>query len=252
MSNLELDCGDNSCLFAKSKGGMRTNGGCRCLSNAGFSKSAHGALREMLPEVLRLRAEAKATSLILDKANSGLDDVERIILTLTKERDEAREWVRKMVRDTQTLTCVYCGHAYPPGTPTHGSEVLTAHIEVCEKHPARKIREERDTLRAQLAAKDAEIERLREQVGCIGRLRRCSQGAAASIQEAYDELQQRLSELEPVAEAVREMQEATADCEHEDSSTWERRYYRRQRARERVCALKIPQPERFHGTGGGR
>ena len=27
------DCGDNSCLFAKQKGGMRTTGGCRCLRN---------------------------------------------------------------------------------------------------------------------------------------------------------------------------------------------------------------------------
>ena len=25
-----VDCGDNSCLFKQSKGGMRTNGGCRC------------------------------------------------------------------------------------------------------------------------------------------------------------------------------------------------------------------------------
>lgn len=37
-----------------------------------------------------------------------------------------------------TLTCVYCGHAYPPGTPTHGSYVLTEHIKVCEKHPMRE------------------------------------------------------------------------------------------------------------------
>ena len=28
----KLDCGDNSCLFAKNKKGVRTNGGCRCLS----------------------------------------------------------------------------------------------------------------------------------------------------------------------------------------------------------------------------
>jgi hypothetical protein len=27
------DCGDHSCYFAKDKSGMRTNGGCRCLSN---------------------------------------------------------------------------------------------------------------------------------------------------------------------------------------------------------------------------
>lgn len=30
----ELDCGDNSCHFmGRGKGGMRTNGGCRCLRN---------------------------------------------------------------------------------------------------------------------------------------------------------------------------------------------------------------------------
>ena len=51
----ELDCGDNGCYFATSKGGMRTNGGCRCLSNAGFSKGMHSTLREMLLEVLKNR-----------------------------------------------------------------------------------------------------------------------------------------------------------------------------------------------------
>ena len=34
-----LDCGDNSCLFASHKGGMRTNGGCRCVDRPGV-KSA--------------------------------------------------------------------------------------------------------------------------------------------------------------------------------------------------------------------
>lgn len=28
--NIDWDCGDNSCYFAKNKTGMRTNGGCRC------------------------------------------------------------------------------------------------------------------------------------------------------------------------------------------------------------------------------
>lgn len=36
-----------------------------------------------------------------------------------------------------TLTCVYCGTAYPEGTPPHGSQILTDHIKVCEKHPLR-------------------------------------------------------------------------------------------------------------------
>ena len=39
-----------------------------------------------------------------------------------------------------TLTCVYCGHAYPEGTPPHGSSVLTDHIISCEKHPMAKLR----------------------------------------------------------------------------------------------------------------
>jgi len=36
-----------------------------------------------------------------------------------------------------TLTCVYCGAAYPEGTPPHGAQVLTNHIKVCKKHPLR-------------------------------------------------------------------------------------------------------------------
>lgn len=38
---------------------------------------------------------------------------------------------------SNTLTCVYCGRTYPEGTPPHGSQVLTDHIKVCEKHPLR-------------------------------------------------------------------------------------------------------------------
>ena len=36
------------------------------------------------------------------------------------------------------LTCVYCGTAYPEGTPPHGAQILTDHIKVCEKHPMRE------------------------------------------------------------------------------------------------------------------
>ena len=39
------------------------------------------------------------------------------------------------------LTCVYCGKAYPEGTPPYGSEVLTDHIKTCKKHPMGKLRE---------------------------------------------------------------------------------------------------------------
>lgn len=50
-----------------------------------------------------------------------------------------------------TLTCVYCGTAYPEGTPPHGSQVLTDHIRVCEKHPMRQAEATIKKLRAALA-----------------------------------------------------------------------------------------------------
>lgn len=46
-----------------------------------------------------------------------------------------------------TLTCVYCGMAYPEGTPPHGTSVLTDHIKVCEKHPMRQAEQTIKTLR---------------------------------------------------------------------------------------------------------
>ncbi len=50
-----------------------------------------------------------------------------------------------------TLTCVYCGMAYPEGTPPHGSQVLTDHIKACEKHPMRQAEATIKKLRAALA-----------------------------------------------------------------------------------------------------
>ena len=43
-----------------------------------------------------------------------------------------------MEKTPNTLTCVYCGMAYPEGTPPHGARILTEHIKVCEKHPMRQ------------------------------------------------------------------------------------------------------------------
>lgn len=50
-----------------------------------------------------------------------------------------------------TLTCVYCGMAYPEGTPPHGAQVLTDHIKVCEKHPMRAAEAKIARLRKALA-----------------------------------------------------------------------------------------------------
>lgn len=37
------------------------------------------------------------------------------------------------------VTCVYCGHEYPDGTPTAKAEALTAHVKACEKHPMKRL-----------------------------------------------------------------------------------------------------------------
>ncbi len=52
---------------------------------------------------------------------------------------------------SNTLTCVYCGMAYPEGTPPHGSQVLTDHIKACGKHPMRKTEATNKKLRSALA-----------------------------------------------------------------------------------------------------
>lgn len=63
---------------------------------------------------------------------------------LRAELTEARDWVRRMHNEAQVLTCAYCGHAYPPGTPPSSEEALSKHIESCPKHPMAKLRVELD------------------------------------------------------------------------------------------------------------
>jgi hypothetical protein len=55
--------------------------------------------------------------------------------------------------DDKIITCVYCGEAYPAGTPTWGSDVqvLTDHIKVCSKHPMREAEAQIAILRKALA-----------------------------------------------------------------------------------------------------
>ena len=64
-------------------------------------------------------------------------------------KDEIRKSLA-LLEDGRILTCVYCGHEYPQDTPSAGSEILTEHIKVCEKHPMRKCESDRDKLRKAL------------------------------------------------------------------------------------------------------
>lgn len=53
-----LDCGDGSCRFAIHRGGMRTQGGCRCLGDRGGARlGVAGALASYVTAARAMRAE---------------------------------------------------------------------------------------------------------------------------------------------------------------------------------------------------
>jgi len=58
-----------------------------------------------------------------------------------------------------TVYCAFCGHPYPPGTPTSRAAILAEHIEVCPEHPiGAKLR----AALARISALEADNERLRD------------------------------------------------------------------------------------------
>ena len=78
------------------------------------------------------------------------DEIERLQGQVAKMSDEPAQLpVQDM--NGRILTCVYCGHEYPQDTPAAGSQVLTEHIRVCEKHPMRKAEADIALLRSALA-----------------------------------------------------------------------------------------------------
>ena len=88
------------------------------------------------------------------------------------------------------LTCVYCGARYPEGTPPHGAAILTDHIRICEKHPMRRLEEEKKLLRLALiglvgAEEKEELEAMQTAI----RLRPRSLGSTVSLNAIHALLQ---------------------------------------------------------------
>ena len=107
------DCGDNSCAFAVERGGMRTNGGCRCLNR--LSIHAEDAKGWVIPRVkwshiehyarevrAALAQERQAREETVEAYRDELDRVHAMLLeeelkreAAERERDEAvksRNW----------------------------------------------------------------------------------------------------------------------------------------------------------------
>ena len=96
----------------------------------------------------------------MDMLRPGWRELDRELVVLKAERDEARQWVRDL-HSGMWINCVYCGHRYGPADTTPTSigqvgpsmaEVLTAHIAACHEHPLAKALTERDAARAQVEA----------------------------------------------------------------------------------------------------
>lgn len=88
-------------------------------------------LRDSQAEVKRLIGERNAAILLISAKNDKIDE-------LRTEVEQSRAWAEKTVADVvnaRVVTCVYCGLAFPSGTPTSQDERLTTHIRGCEKHP---------------------------------------------------------------------------------------------------------------------
>ena len=98
----------------------------------------HGILR------MRERTPAHISYLEIDEL------IEEVLAQIAKreetekERDEARKWGEQVAAKYNAeivgidVTCAFCGHTFPRGTPRDGDGRLTEHIKVCPQHPMRQ------------------------------------------------------------------------------------------------------------------
>lgn len=71
--------------------------------------------------------------------------------TRFKKHVDLRARIQDILNRANTLNCVYCGMTFPPGSPHHGTDVLTRHVERCPRHPVRHLKEENELLRRERA-----------------------------------------------------------------------------------------------------
>ncbi len=115
----------------------------------------HCAKIEAERDALQAQVAGKEKELIdyIEEAgNAHIKDLDR----LRGDVEEARTFAKACLQQSRVVSCVYCGHQYPDGTPQSQSDLLTAHIKVCDKHPLRVVEAERDDLQRQLSAKKPE------------------------------------------------------------------------------------------------
>lgn len=83
------DCGDNNCRFAKVKGGMRTNGGCRCVKSLPIDARRFFTLAP---------TDLETALKIIERQAQALRTIERQGHPDTKNRVE---WMKEQARKAQ-------------------------------------------------------------------------------------------------------------------------------------------------------
>ncbi len=128
----------------------------------------------------------------IERLTDPVDGLEAKLVERTAEREEAREWVRRLTREQRVLTCAFCGAEYPPGTPESNDAALTAHVRVCPKHPMRET--------------EAEVSRLTDALDtaetCRESLRKGLEQASEQIAEMTAEAKVATAEIEQLRDTV--------------------------------------------------
>lgn len=92
-----FDCGDSSCYFAVSRGGMRTNGGCRCLKDARAPKIVAG-LKWAVEEIKRLREEnVHLAKLIQSERSVAAVIAAKYLNDVIKTLQERKSFIRRAI-----------------------------------------------------------------------------------------------------------------------------------------------------------
>ena len=128
----------------------------------------------------------------IERLTDPVDGLEAKLVERTAEREEARDWVRRLTREQRVLTCAFCGAEYPPGTPESNDAALTAHVRVCPKHPMRET--------------EAEVSRLTDALDtaetCRESLRKGLEQASEQIAEMTAEAKVATAEIEQLRDTV--------------------------------------------------
>ena len=63
-----------------------------------------------------------------------------VVIELVAEVERLEDERLAIQQNERALTCAFCGHVYPPGTPASNHAALRDHVAVCPQHPATQFR----------------------------------------------------------------------------------------------------------------